>query len=88
MQMPLTIAALVCGVWAIVSILLVTRFLDVRGVPTPFPLIGLFAFRNLRRYREITRRETGKTGPLFASYIISINAALILVVIALVSRIR
>ena len=54
---------------------------------TPFPFIRLFLFRNLERYKEITRRETGKVGPLFYSYIIPINMALALVLIAAAMRI-
>ena len=51
-------------------------------ITTPFPFIRLFLFRNLERYKEITRRETGKVGPLFYSYVIPINTALALVLIA------
>jgi hypothetical protein len=56
-------------------------------ITTPFPFIRLFLFRNLGRYREITRSETGKVGPLFYSYVILINAALELVMIAVAIRI-
>lgn len=73
--------AAVCVVWATVSGILLTRWLDQRGFRTPFPLIRLFLFRNLGRYKEITRNETGKVGPLFYSYVIPFNAALVLVVI-------
>jgi hypothetical protein len=60
----LTIAVL-CIAWATASAMLITRMLDRRGLNTPLPLIGLFQFRNLERYGEITRRETGKVGFLF-----------------------
>jgi len=82
----LTLAAL-CGIWAAVSAVLLTRSLDQRGLTTPFPFIRLFLFRNLGRYREITRSETGNVGPLFYSYVISINVALVLVMIAVAVRI-
>jgi len=76
--------AVVCGLWAAVTAVLIARALERQGVRTPFPFLGLFIFRNLRRYGEITRTATGRTGPLFYSYVVPINAALILVVIAVV----
>jgi hypothetical protein len=81
----LTIAVL-CAIWATASAMLITRMLDRRGLNTPLPLIRLFLFRNLERYTEITRRETGKVGLLFYSYIIPINAALVLTLVALAFR--
>ncbi len=77
-------AAVVCAICASTSAVLLTRVLDQRGLATPFPLMRLFFFRNVERYKEITRRETGKIGPLFYLYVISINATLVLAVIALV----
>jgi hypothetical protein len=76
--------AAICVIWALASAILITAMLDRRGLTTPFPFIGLFLFRNLGRYREITRRETGKTGFLFYSFVVPINAALVLVLAALV----
>ena len=79
----LLIVAVVCGIWATLSAVLLTRWLDQHGLTTPFPFIGLFLFRNVGRYRELTRTESGKVGPLFYSYIIPVNAAWILASIAL-----
>ncbi len=77
-------AAIVCAICASTSAVLLTRVLDQRGLTTPFPLMRLFFFRNVERYKEITRRETGKIGPLFYFYVIFINATLVLIVTALV----
>ena len=78
----LTLAVL-CAVWAVTSAVLITVELDRRGIRTSFLLFRLLLFRNLSRYREITRNETGKVGPLFYSYVIAINAALLLGLVAL-----
>jgi len=78
--------AVVSVVWAVVSAVRITAILDQAGLKTPFPFIGLFLFRNLIRYREITLRETGKVGPLFYSYVIPINAAWILALAAWAAR--
>ncbi len=75
--------AVVCGIWASVIAVLITRWLDQRGLQTPFPLIRLFLFRNIGRYREMSQNETGRVGPLFYWYIVSINAALVLALVAL-----
>ena len=79
--------AVACVVWAVVSAVLITAALDRRGITTPFPFIGAFIFRNLIRYRDITRKETGKVGRLFYSYVVPINAALLFVLAAWLSRI-
>lgn len=83
----LLLLAAICVVLAAVSAVLISVFLDQRGIKTPFPFMGLFIFRNLNRYREITRTETGKIGPLFYSYVVPINTALILVLASLSLRI-
>jgi hypothetical protein len=72
-----------CALWAAVSAVLMTAFLDRRGMKTPFPFMGALLFRNLGRYREVTRTESGKVGPLFYGYVVPINAALVLALAAL-----
>ena len=79
----LLVLVAICAIWATVSAILLTRFLDRRGLETSFPFIGMFLFRNLGRYSEITRAETGKIGPLFYSFVIPINAAWVLALLAL-----
>jgi hypothetical protein len=70
------------GLCAGVTAVLIARALEPHGVRTPFPFLGLFIFRNLHRYSEITRRTGGKIGPLFYAYAVPINAALVLLVVA------
>lgn len=85
---PVTVlisVAVVCGLWAGVSAVLLAGALERHGVRTPFPFWGVLVFRNLHRYSELTRGTTGRIGPLFYSYVIAINAALVLVVIALLA---
>ena len=86
---PVTVlisVAVVCGLWAGVSAVLLAGALERHGVRTPFPVWGVLVFRNLHRYSELTRGTTGRIGPLFYSYVIAINAALVLVVAALLAR--
>jgi hypothetical protein len=85
-QIIVLVVAFICVVCAVISAILLTRALDQRGLTTPFPVIGLFLFRNLGRYKEITRSETGKVGPLSFTYIISVNTAFVLVLVAVAIR--
>lgn len=74
--------AAVSAVWAVVSAVLVAKAMDRHGLRTPFLFIGVLVFRNLHRYKEATRKETGRTGPLFYSYVIPINLAWIFALVA------
>ena len=78
--------AFACALLSVVSAIRITGELEKRGSPTPFPLIGLHLFRNLARYKEMTLKETAKVGPLYYSFIISINAAWILALMAWLLR--
>lgn len=67
--------AAVCGVCSVVSAVLVAKAMERFGIKTPFPFIGVLVFRNLHMYQEVTRKETGRTGPLFYTYVVPINLA-------------
>lgn len=79
--------AVVCGICAAASAVLITASLDRRGMKTPFLFMRPLIFRNLGRYKEATMKENGKIGFLFYSYVVSINAALILALAALALRV-
>jgi hypothetical protein len=49
-----------------------------RGVKVNFLLIRLYILKYMHQYRELTKKETGRTGPLFYPCIVSINLALLL----------
>ncbi len=77
-HLVLLILAVLCLAWAAVSAVSITAALDRRGIQTSFVLMRLRFLGYLSQYREITRRETGRTGFWFYSYVISINAVWIL----------
>ena len=87
-SMILISLTVLCAFGGVASAMVITRSLDQRGMPTPFPFLLLFLFRNLERFKTITRNETGKVGWLFYSYLVSMNAALVLAVIAVILRIK
>jgi hypothetical protein len=72
--------------WGIVSAMVVTTYLSRRGVQINYLLIRIMIIKYIHQYHQITRQETGKPGPWFYSYIVSMNLALVSAVIGLVLR--
>ncbi|MFC1568804.1 hypothetical protein ACFL4L_01090 [bacterium] len=77
------IFAIASAIWGIVSSLGIASDLSKRGIKINYPLFRLLMLKYIHQYHEITKKE-GKTGPWFYSYIISMNLALILVVIGFI----
>ena len=85
--MALLVSIAVCGViWHVVTTILIYNDLRQRNQPVSFILLRLMSPWYASRYREITRTETGKTGPLFYQWLISINTALVCVLLAVIFR--
>jgi len=78
--------AVVCVVWAIASFFGISAYLERRGIKTPLLWARALVLRNVSEYRRISKAETGKVGPLFCSYVISISAAGVFMLAALVAR--
>jgi len=70
----------------IVIWILIMAALDRRGYKTNVLLARLLIFKYLSSYKEATRRETGKPGPLFYLWIVSINIAAVAFLAAVVTR--
>ncbi|HEX9166349.1 MAG TPA: hypothetical protein VF862_10605 [Gemmatimonadales bacterium] len=86
MSRALSIVVILCALWAVAMIVLLTRDLKRRGYDTPWPLMGWRFFRNASLYREVTLKEDGRVGPLFKAFVIPINLAWILALVALAIR--
>jgi hypothetical protein len=82
----LCITAICCAAWGTVASIMITSFLDKRGIKTPFFLLRLYILRNISRYRKITVAETGRPGELYYHCVLAFNAALLLGLIALAVR--
>jgi hypothetical protein len=59
------------------SLGMIMAALDKRGQKTNKFLIRLYFFKYLGAYRDITRKETGKTGPFYALWIGSFISILV-----------
>jgi len=82
----LFLCALGPALWGIVSSIFMVSFLTERKIPINFIFLKLYLFKYVSQYREITLRETGRVGPWFYSFIISMNLALVLVIAGILIR--
>jgi len=80
------IMAGLCGVWNGISGGMIYFDLRGRGEKVNFFLLRMMAPWYAYRYRQITLAETGRTGPLFYHYVVSINAALVFAIVAIVLK--
>ena len=76
--------AALAAVWSVVASVLVYNNLRQRGQKVSFFWLRVLAPWYVYQYKKITTAETGKVGPLFYHWIISINLALIFGIAAIV----
>lgn len=68
--------AVVAVFWGVTSALVMTEAVRRRGHPVHWLFLKWQILKHVARYREVTRRETGQTGPWFFSFVIAMSAAL------------
>ena len=88
--MTLSTMFLICGLIAvsvgIAYFIAIVSFIQQRGVKINWFLIKLYMPRYVAKYREITIRETGRPGPLFYRFVISMNITLVMAILGLALR--
>lgn len=73
--------------WGVVSAVMIGAALQKRGIKVNWIWYRvLIVSKYLGQYRDVTRQETGKIGPLFYSYVISMNLALLAAILGWVLR--
>jgi hypothetical protein len=77
----------VAAAWHVTATIMIYEALRKRSVKASFMLLRLLAPNYASQYREITRMETGRTGPLFYHWIISINMALAAAILLVMDQI-
>jgi len=77
-------AALAAAAWNVVTTLRIYAYLGRMGQRPSFLLLRLHAPRYAGRYAAMTRARSGRAGPLFRHWVGSINAALVLAVVAMI----
>ena len=80
----LFICAILPAFWGVVSSMVMVAFLMQRKIPISFIFLKLYLFKYVSQYREMTLNETGRVGPWFYSFIISMNLALVLVIAGII----
>lgn len=78
--------ALLCVAWGIVSSIRIVSYLSERGVKINWLLIRLMIIKYASQYEELTRKETGKPGWWFYSYVVSMNLALVSGVLGIILK--
>lgn len=77
-------AALAAAAWHVVASLWIHAWLDRRNAAPSILLLRLYAPKCAGDYARRTTAETGRIGPLFWHWVVSINAALVLSVVAMI----
>ncbi|MHC4325965.1 MAG: hypothetical protein ACYSUX_16970 [Planctomycetota bacterium] len=69
--------AVISAVSGVISSIVITSLLSRRGIKINYPFIKVLIIKYVHQYRKITLQESGKPGPWFYSYVISMNLALV-----------
>ena len=79
--------AIVSVLWGVASAVLIAEALRKRGVKVNWIFLRfLILSKYLGQYRDITRQETGRSGPLFYSYVVAMNLALVTAIAGIILR--
>ena len=88
MEISTLLIALGCGFVAlnIVYSLLIVNELKKREVKINYLLIRLYTIKYARQYKQLTKEETGRPGWFYYAWVVTINIALVLVVMGLIIK--
>lgn len=75
----LTLAAAVAN---LVIFIMIAAALDRRGYKTNILLARIYFFRYVSAYKELTRKETGRPGPLYGLWTVAIILTLVFAFVA------
>jgi hypothetical protein len=79
--------AVASALYGVASAVMIAIALKKRGVAISWVWLRvLIVSRYLNQYRDVTRKETGRTGPLFYSYVVAMNLALVSAIVGFLFR--
>jgi hypothetical protein len=81
----LALAIVFAGLFVIFSIMIVNE-VSKRGIKINFFLLRLYIIKYIHQYKQITKKETGKIGPLYYPCIVSVNLALVCAIAGLILK--
>ena len=79
------LALVFVGVFVIFSIMIVNE-VSKRGIKINFFLLRLYIIKYIHQYKNLTKQETGKIGPLYYPCVVSVNLAWICAIVGLVLK--
>lgn len=80
------VLAILCAVTGVVLMIAMTSAVQARGYKINWVLLRLFVLKYIIEYRNITIKESGRPGPLFYPFVISMNLALLFAVAGLLLK--
>ena len=80
----LLILAASCALAGIVLMMAMVGALEKRGHKINWLWIRLYVLKYIGQYKSVTTQETGRPGPLFYPFVVLMNSALVMVVLAFV----
>jgi hypothetical protein len=80
------VLAIISAVSGVFSSIVITSWLSKRGIKINYPFIKVLIIKYVHQYCKITQQETGKPGPWFYSFVISMNLALVFAVVGFILR--
>ena len=78
--------ALVSVGWGVVSMIAITNFVSERGTKINFFLYRIYIIKYVSQYKQITQEKSGKPGPWFYSFVVSMNLTLVLVIVGAIIK--
>jgi len=82
-QILLILLGIIAVAVYVVSTVMIYRCLEGRGEKVSFLWIRFFMISYANRYKNLTKKETGKVGNLYYIWLISINIVLVCVILLL-----
>lgn len=73
-------------IWYVVSSIIIYSELKKKNVKVNFIFIRFMIIPYANKYKEITKKETGRVGSLFYHWVISINIALVFGIAAVATK--
>ena len=80
------VIAVIAIIWYITSTIIIYENLRNRNLNVSFLFLRFLAPKYAHQYKEITIKETGKIGKWFYHWIVSINIALIAVILMIIAK--
>ena len=71
---------------AMVFSMMIVREVSKRGIKINYVLLRLYIIKYVSQYKQLTRKETGKIGPLYYPCVVSYTLALFFGIVYLIVR--